>query len=218
MNKKNLLFPAFLALVFASCFAGGEFRPGGTDDETLLRYVRAQKTYGEGGFSETIKLLHGIQKFAPALVLKGKAEYFSGDPAAAEVSFRRARRRNPASAEAGLYLGRILRERGDHAGAEAVAESLLADDPLDIRVLRLAADLAREGGRADAAMAYLDRAAEASAETALVFVDRARARWIAGKGADALEDLEKARALLPWDTPLARSIKNLESTIREALR
>ncbi|MDR0623719.1 MAG: tetratricopeptide repeat protein [Treponema sp.] len=211
MNKKILLALTPLMLTLAFCFTG-------VDDETLLRYARAQKSYREGGFSETITLLEGIQTFVPALVLKGKAEYFSGDPAAAENSFRRARRYNPGAAEAGLYLGRILRERGDLAAAEALTESLLADDPLDVRVLRLAADLAREGGRADFALAYLDRAAEASAESALVFVDRARARWTAGKGEDALEDLERARVFLPWDTPLVRSIENLESTIREVLR
>jgi tetratricopeptide (TPR) repeat protein len=202
---------AAVALVLASCFTG-------VDEKTLLRYARAQKSYQAGGFPETITLLEGIQTFVPALVLKGKAEYFSGDPAAAEVSFRRARRRNPASAEAGLYLGRILRERGDLPAAEAMAESLLADDPLDFRVLRLAADLARERGRTDSAMAYLDRAAEASGESALVFMDRARARWTAGRGQDALEDLRRARNLLPWDTPLIRSIENLESTIREVSR
>jgi tetratricopeptide (TPR) repeat protein len=211
MNKKALLILAPAVLAWASCSAG-------VDDETLLRYVRAQKSYREGAFSETITLLEGIQEFVPALALKGKAEYFSGDPAAAERSFRRARKRNPASAEAGLYLSRILRDRGDHAGAEVLAESLLADNPLDLRVLRLAADLAWEGGKADSALAYLDRAVEASAESALVFMDRARARWIAGRGEDALADLERARTLLPWDTPLVKSIKNLESTIREAIR
>ncbi|MDR2258080.1 MAG: tetratricopeptide repeat protein [Treponema sp.] len=211
MNGKSPLVLAPLVLALASCFAG-------VDDETLLRYARAQTFYREGNFSETITLLGEVQTFVPALVLKGKAEYFSGDPAAAEVSFRRARNRNPASAEAGLYLGRILRDRGDLQAAEALAEALLADDPRNVRVLRLAADLAGEGGKAGAALAYLDRAAEASAESALVFVDRARARWTAGKGEDALEDLQRAQALLPWDTPLARSITTLEKTIREALR
>jgi tetratricopeptide (TPR) repeat protein len=104
------------------------------------------------------------------------------------------------------------------AGAAALSESLLADDPLDPRILRFAAELAGDAGRTGSALAYLDRAAEASAESALVFVDRARARWIAGRGKEALEDLEKARVLLPWNTPLVRSIHNLESAIKEVLR
>lgn len=205
------IFSALVGLALVSCFPAG-------DEELPLRYARAQKSYQEGNFSETVKLLAGIRNFAPALILRGKGEYFSGDSGAAESSFRRARKLRPASAEAGLYLGRILRERGDMAGAAALSESLLADDPLDPRVLRFAAGLAGEAGRADSALAYLDRAAEASAESALVFVDRAQARWIAGRGQEALEDLAKARALLPWDTPLVRSIHNLESTIKEVLR
>jgi tetratricopeptide (TPR) repeat protein len=209
MNRKTLL--ALIGLVLASCFSG-------EDKEILMLYARAQKSYQEGNFSETAKILAGARNFVPALVLRGKGEYFSGDSEAAEASFRRARKLNPASAEAGLYLGRILRERGDLTGAGNLSESLLSDDPLDPRVLRFAAELAGESGRMDSALAYLDRAAEASAESALVFVDRARARWTAGRGKEALEDLEKARILLPWDTPLARSIQNLESTIKEVLR
>jgi tetratricopeptide (TPR) repeat protein len=205
------IFPALFGLVLVSCFSGG-------NEETLLRYARAQKSYHEGNFQETVTLLAGVRHFVPALILRGKGEYFSGDSGAAEASFRRARKLRPAALEAGLYLGRILRDRGDLAGAAVLSESLLAGDPLNPRALRFAAELAGEAGRADSALAYLDRAVEASAESALVFVDRARARWIAGKGEAALEDLEKARVLLPWDTPLVRSIQNLESAIKEALR
>jgi tetratricopeptide (TPR) repeat protein len=205
---KKCLAAIFCALGLASCFSG----PG---DKTLVTYTLARNAYREGNFSETRTLLAGIRDFAPALALKGKAEYFLGDLGAAEDSFRRARELNPSFAEAGLYLGRCLREKGDRAGAEALVESLLAADPLNLRFLRLAADLAREGGREDSALSYLDQAVEASAEAAMVFVDRARARWIAGRGGEALEDLAKARVLLPWDTPLSRSIQSLETVIRE---
>jgi tetratricopeptide (TPR) repeat protein len=202
---------AVTVLIFALFSCGS-----GADEETLLLYARAERIYREGEFSETIKVLGAMNHFVPALILRGKAEYFTGDLGAAEISFRRARKQNPAAAEPGLYLARILREQGDIAGAAALAESLVGANPLDVRALRLAADLARERGRDDAALAYLDRAAEASAESALVFLDRARARWIGGRGGDALEDLKKAKILLPWDTPLLRSIENLESVIREA--
>jgi tetratricopeptide (TPR) repeat protein len=208
---KNFFAPVLTGLMLISCAP----RP---DDETLIRYARAQKAYQEGSFPETLRLLEGIRGFAPGLLLRGKGEYFSGDLEAAEKSFRRARKLRPGSLEAGLYLSRILRERGDHAGAAALAESLLADDPLNVRALRLTADLAREEGRAAASQAYLDRAVEASAESALVFLDRARARWSLGRGEEALEDLKRAQALLPWDTPLLRSIQTLESTITEVLR
>jgi tetratricopeptide (TPR) repeat protein len=187
------------------------------DEETLLLYARAQGVYSEGRFVETARMLGTLRSFPPGLVLRGKAEYFSGDLLSAEASLRRALRLRPASAEASVYLIRILRERGKAEEALSLAEALIADDPSDIRALRLAADLFRErgpGGEA-AAAALLDRAVEASAETALVFLDRARARWIAGNGGGALEDLRSTRVLLPPDSPLLRAVAGLESRISQ---
>jgi hypothetical protein len=73
--------------------------------------------------------------------------------------------------------------------------------------------MASGADKADAAD-FLDRAVEASSETALVFLERARLRWIAGNGKSALEDLRRARVLVHDDSPLLRSIKNLETAIR----
>jgi hypothetical protein len=68
----------------------------------------------------------------------------------------------------------------------------------------------------------LDKAVEFSAESALALLDRARLYWISGRGNEAalhtaLDDLSRARAMLPWDTPLSRSISNLEKTIKEGM-
>jgi predicted Zn-dependent protease len=190
------------------------------DDETLLLYARSEAAYGEGRFEELIPLLAGIRSFTPALVLRGKAEYFSGDAQAAEGSFRRALSLRPSSVEAALYLARLLREKDEPEEAERIIKTLLGDDPGNIRALRLGAELYREKGPPgeEAAAALLDRAVEASAETALVFLDRARLRWIGGNGEGALLDLQSAKSLLPWDTPLLRSIEHLESAIQEAQR
>jgi tetratricopeptide (TPR) repeat protein len=205
-------------LVILSVFMLNSCNSPKVDDDTLLLYVRSEAAYGEGRFKELISLLSGIRSFPPALVLRGKAEYFSGDLKAAEGSFRRALSLRPSSAEASLYLARLLRETGKPEDAEGIVNALLEDDPANIRALRLGAELHREKGPAGegAAAAFLDRAVEASAETALVFVDRARLRWIGGNGEGALLDLRSAKSLLPWDTPLFRSIENLESAIREA--
>jgi tetratricopeptide (TPR) repeat protein len=190
---------------------------GEPDEETLLRYARARGMYAEGRFSEAASLLSGMKRFSPALILLGKAEYFAGEGERAEAAFRRAVKLNPSAFEARLYLARILRGRGEREEAEGITESLLADNPQDIRVLRFGSGLAREGGKTAEAAALLDQAAELSAESALVFLDRARLRWIAGRGEDALEDLGRARAMLPRDTPLLKSIEHLESLVREAL-
>ncbi|WP_461247110.1 tetratricopeptide repeat protein [Treponema sp. R6D11] len=187
------------------------------DQKTVLRYVRAQEAYSQGKFTETLETLSGEKKFPPALLLRVKAEFFSGDLDKAEKTCRRLLKIQPSFYEGKLYLARILREKGDSDKAVQVTESLLADYPQDIRALRFAAELASESKKYDEMEIFLDKAAELSAESALVLLDRARLRWVAGKGAEALEDLSRAKAMLPWDTPLLRPINNLEKTIKEVM-
>ena len=153
----------------------------------------------------------------PALVLRGKAEYLSGDLPEAERSLKRALALKPGNTEASLFLARIYRETGKLTEARKLIEEVLGDNPMEIRALRLAADLARERGTSGeaASAVLLDRAVEASAELALVFLDRARFRWTGGNTSGALEDLGRARALLPLDSPVMRAVERLESIIRE---
>ena len=205
------LFIACLAL-FASCAKA-------PDVETIRIFVRASDAYAQGRFSEAAEILQRENNFPPALILRAKAQYFLGDLKNAEKTLRRAVKLRPSSLEAGLYLARVLREKGDSEGARAAAESLLADNPQDIRALRFAAEVAFEAGRFDETAVLLDRAAEFSAESAMVLLDRARLLWIAGPSGEeahkaALDDLSRARAMLPWDTPLLRSISNLERIIK----
>jgi tetratricopeptide (TPR) repeat protein len=211
-----LILTVFCAAVCAiSCAASRAASSAKSPDtETIRLYVRASDAYAQGRFAETAELLHKQNNFPPALVLRAKAEYFSNNFDKAEKSCRRAIKLRPSLSEANLYLARILREKDDLKGAETVIESLLADNPQDIRALRLAAELASDTRKFDEAVIFLDRAAEFSAESALVLLDRARLRWTAGKSAEALEDLSRAKAMLPWDTPLLRSISNLEKTIK----
>jgi len=196
--------------VFSSCSK----KP---DQKTILRYVRASEAYAQEKFLETLETLNGEKKFPPSLLLQVKAEFFSGDIEKAEKTCRRLLKIQPSFYEGKLYLVRILREKGDSGKAVQVTESLLADYPQDIRALRFAAELAAESKKYDEMEIFLDKAAELSAESALVLLDRARLRWVAGKGAEALEDLSRAKAMLPWDTPLLRSINNLERTIKEVM-
>jgi tetratricopeptide (TPR) repeat protein len=219
MEGKFFLFlaAAFTALFILSCAAKE------ADEETLLLYARASGLYREGRFSEAAAALSALsnkKQFFPALLLRGKAEYLSGNDEAAEKNLRRALALKPGSADAALSLARLLREQGRAGEAETLVEEVLGEDPQNIRALRLGADLARDkgpAGEADASV-FLNRAAEASSETALVFLDRARFRWAGGNGAEALEDLQRARALLPGDVPLVKSIEKLESVIMEVLR
>jgi len=204
----------FLILIFTGFFIFSSCSKT-PDEKTIRLYAHASENYASGNFLQTIEILRTEKNFPPALLLRAKAEFFSGEYENAEKTCRRILKLQPSSFEAKLYLARIYREKNETAKALQLTESLLADNPQDIRVLRLAASLVMEAGKIDEASVYLDRAAEFSAESAMVLLDRARLRWIAGKGSDAIEDLSRARAMLPWDTPLLRTISNLENTIKE---
>ena len=212
MKIKFSFLPAVLfVLFFASCTQT-------PNTQTIRLYARASEAYAQGRLTETADILNKEKKFTPALLLRTKAQYFSGDFENAEKSCRRLIKLRPSSYEGKLYLARILREKGDLGGAVQTVESLVTDNPQDIRALRLAAELAGEIGRNDEVAILLDRAAELSGESALVLLDRARLRWVSGREIEALEDLSRARAMLPWDTPLLRSIINLENTITEFIK
>ena len=214
-NRKFILppiiLPALFCLIGSACVSP---RPG---EELLLRYARSQDVYRAGRFAEAAKMLAGEKNFAPALVLRGKAEYLSGDLEAAGKTLKRALVLNPENVEASIFLARLYRESGKKNEAQKLAEKLLGQNPMDIRLLRFAAELARErGASGEAASAVLlDRAVEASAESALVFLDRARLRWAGGNSAGALEDLGRAKVLLSQDSPVLKAVETLESIISE---
>jgi tetratricopeptide (TPR) repeat protein len=194
-------------LFFSSC--------GSPGSGEALRYAKARGVYAQGRFSEAAELLLPLRSFPPALVLRGKALYFQGRLPEAEKVLTRARRLRPSSLEAGLYLARLRGEQGDHEGAMALVEGLLADDGENLRVLHYAAELAFLQERPGDGIAFLERAAESGEELALVFLDRARFRWIRGDAAGALGDLEKAGFLVREESLLGRNITRLKKTISE---
>jgi tetratricopeptide (TPR) repeat protein len=183
------------------------------NEAELLAYARAAEAYRGGHFREAADAASGIGNFRPVLLLRGKAEYFSGNAAGAEKYFLKAMKGRNGMGEAALYLARVYREEGREAEALRLSEKILESDPSNTGALRLAASLNRDSA---AAVSLLDRAVEASGETALVYLDRARFRWIAGRAEEALEDLRKTRILLPDGSVLVKSVTNLERAIREA--
>jgi tetratricopeptide (TPR) repeat protein len=213
----GILFSTLILPISLLCITVISCSSAVPDDEVLLLYARSQDVYREGRFVKAAGMLAGERNFVPALVLRGKAEYLSGDLAAARKSLKRALSIKPGNTEASLFLARLCRETGEDDEAQKLTEKILADNPQDIRALRFAAELAKEKGAAGeaASAVLLDRAVEASAESALVFLDRARLRWIGGNSAGALEDLECARILLSQDNPVMKAILKLESIISE---
>jgi tetratricopeptide (TPR) repeat protein len=206
-----LLLIVFCPALFVSCAKEK------VDESTLFLYAKAQALYAEGDFTETAKILNGVENFSPALIIRGKSRYFCGEDTRAETDFRRALHLNPSAAEAALFLARLLRDCEKDKDAKILTESLIRNNPQDIRALRLASDLASARGDSEAASAFLDRAVEASTEAALVFIDRARLRWTAGNNSGALEDLARAEILLPPGNSLSGSISALRLHIASSV-
>jgi tetratricopeptide (TPR) repeat protein len=203
------VFLTWAVLLAASCSL---YRPG---NKTLINYVQAQNQYSHGNFAGAITMLPRVTLFAPALTLRGKALYFSGESEKAEKTLRFALFVRPSSTESAIYLARILREKGATKNALAIVENIISDDPSCVRALRLAAELSNGSERKSA---FLDRAIEAGMENALVFLDRARQRWIEGDGQGALEDIRGAKALVTRGAPLYFAADNLEHTILMVLK
>jgi tetratricopeptide (TPR) repeat protein len=214
----KLLSGNFLAACLAAGLSAALLSCGGekAGEETLLLYAKASSEYARGNFDKAAAMLAGTGDFGPALVLRGKALYFCDSPEEAENAFNRALKLQPRSAEASLFLARIFRDQGKDDEARKAAELLIRDNPEDVRALRLRADLALQDKDVETAAALLDRAVEGSMETALVFVDRARLRWIGGNAPGALEDLGRAEALLGKDSYLSSGIRELRFRIASA--
>jgi tetratricopeptide (TPR) repeat protein len=188
------------------------------DTKTLLVYAKARAAYEQGRFQDAADIAADAADFAPALVLRGKALYFCGDSDGAEAKLRQALRAGPALAEAPLFLARIAREQGRDGDARTLAETLIRNNPQDIRALRLASDLAADCGDHESAAAFLDRAADACAESALVFISRAKLRWTGGNREGALDDLSKADALLPRNSYLSKTTGEFRQRIESSVR
>ena len=215
MKKTYCFF--WIILLCVNFFAVVSCKEKAGEDDIRL-YVNALELYGDGHFSLAAELLAGVKKFSPSLILRAKSEYFSGNLDRAEKSCKQAVKYQPASFEAKLYLARVLRDKGESEEAKQLAENMMIDNPNDIRLLRFAATLAMERDDAVEAAMLLDRAVELSADSAMVLLDRARLRWIAGRGGEALEDLSRAGAMLPRNSPVLRSINQLEKRITEVVQ
>ena len=210
---KNIFLCLLCSLPFFTGACGEK-----ADLQAVHAYMNAQEEFSNGNFKEAAAILHNEKKFHPSLTLRAKAQYFMNDIDNAEESFRQAIKQRPSSYEAKLYLARVLREKGETEKVKKLIEGLLADHPHDVQLLRFTANNALDQGNVAEAFALLNQAVEMSAESAMVLLDRARLFWVSGRWEEALEDLSKAKVLLPFDSPFARSINQLEKRILEAVQ
>ncbi len=204
---------ALVALALAASSCGRS-----PSDAQLRSYAEAAARFEEGDFAAAKRALGGAGELPPARILSGKIDWYGGDAASAERAFRAAAKAAPASVEARVWLARSLRSLGKEEEAAKLVESVLSDDPGEVRSLRMAAEAASERGDAASAAAYLDRALGSAGELAFAYIDRARLRWIAGDGEAALDDLGKATALLPADSAAARAARKLTAAIKEGTK
>lgn len=172
-------------------------------------YLAAAREYATGNFGQALRLTETALKQSPhhtaSSLLAGKINFFDGEYEAARAHFADCLERIPRAGEAALWLARLYRFDGQPDKALESCGLVLASDPSDIAALRLAAALAREASDDGTAMLLLDRAAEASAEAGLVFLDRAALLWERGDDERARRDVELASSLLP-ETSAVRQV------------
>ncbi|GAB1482969.1 hypothetical protein MASR2M78_17850 [Treponema sp.] len=207
IRSKTLVSILLGLLLLASCSQ----RPS---EEDLALYARAASYFESGRLAEAVTLSTQLGAFYPAAVLRAKALALLGKDEDAEKALCASIRLRPSSTEARLWLARVLRSQGSEAArAEKLVENLIADDPSDIRALRLAAELALDSGDLARSRIFLDRAVEAASESGLAFLDRARLRWTAGDREGAQADLASALSLLPPQSAAYRASRSLEASL-----
>jgi tetratricopeptide (TPR) repeat protein len=194
-------------ILFHSCSAASDHLSG----VQLDRYTQALGLYSDGRFKEAAQIVRTSSKgHYPTQILCGKALFFTGDYSGAKTALQEALRLRSTSVEARLYMAYIQRASGHIKDAQKIAEDILVDDPENLRALRLLADLAEGQG---AKTAYLDRAISGMGEAALLFVERARSRYVSGDCSGSLQDISAALSLLPENSSLRSPIVALQQTI-----
>jgi len=91
--KKFIFFLCAVVVILSACSKT-------PDQKTILRYVRASEAYANGNFTETLENLGKEKKFPPSLLLRVKAEFFSGDIEKAEKTCRKLLKIKPSFKEA----------------------------------------------------------------------------------------------------------------------
>ena len=185
--------------------------------EAVAEYTRAAGAYDDGnleGAAEAARLALDAEKtFLPALVLLGKALFFSGDDEAAIKALKRGVEESPRSGEAALWLARAYRAAGRDDDALSTCDLLLSAEPSNIAALRLSADIALGSGDGATALARLDRAIAAAGDAGMAFADRAALRWASGNLEGTVADLGAALAVLPVESVAHKAAAGLLASI-----
>ena len=119
------------------------------------------------------------------------------------ATFEEARKLSPDDAAVASYLVEANIAAKKYAAAIDVAKSALAQNPDDLRLLRLQAQALRHTGKADQGIALLEKAAKAHADNPLAYISLAQAYTDADRGAQAVKVLQDAQTKFPENDSIA---------------
>lgn len=129
--------------------------------------------------------------------LRGIAWSLAGEPAKAEVEWRRVLELEPRSAEPHMNRGADFLTQGEPEKAIEAFRLALAADPKHARVHSNLGTAFERLGQFDAAIEHYDRAITLLPDYANAYSNRAFAHFRAGRHARAVEDCDRALALNP---------------------
>ncbi len=191
-------------------------------EKAVASYSRAAGAYDAGNFEAAADgaslALDAEDSFLPAIVLLGKASYFSGDDETAIMALEKGLAVSPRSGEAALWLARAYLAARRDEDARSMCELLLSAEPSNVAALRLSAGIALDSGDGAAALAFLDRAIAATGDAGLAFTDRAAMRWAAGDLDGTVADLGAALAILPEESVARKAVVDLLASIQGTQR
>ena len=119
------------------------------------------------------------------------------------TTFEEARKLSPDDAAVASYLVEANIAAKKYAAAVDAAKSGLAQNPDDLRLLRLQAQALRHTGKADQGIALLEKAAKAHGDDPIAYVTLAQAYSDADRAAQAVKVLQDAQAKFPDNDQVA---------------
>jgi len=119
------------------------------------------------------------------------------------ATFEDARRRSPKDPTVAGYLAEAHIAAKKYSAAVDVTKAALADNPGDLRLMRLQAQALRHSGKADQGIALLEKAVKDHADQPNAYVTLAQVYSEADRGAQAVKVLQDAQTRFPDDNLIA---------------
>ena len=196
-------------------------------EATARRVIALNKNspWGYYALAETLEARHAYQtvvdELAPVVAeFKGKAADPSFDVSIllphlgfayqelgqhdkAIATFEEARKQSPDDAAVASYLIEANLAAKKYNAAADAAKAAVAQNPDDLRLLRLQAQALRRTGKGDQGLAMLENAAKAHGDDPLAYISLAQAYSDADKGVQAVKVLQDAQAKFPGNDQIA---------------